>query len=80
MECSRVQTSLMSRDAELERKNVEIGSLQSDKASLDKLLQVGKWGLVWMGAVAAAAAAAAAAAIGGRQRLCVGASSLLASA
>ena len=45
MECSRVQTSLMSRDAELERKNVEIGSLQSDKASLDKLLQVMKWGL-----------------------------------
>jgi hypothetical protein len=77
MECSRVQTSLMSRDAELERKNVEIGSLQSDKASLDKLLQVVKWGLVWMGAVAAAAAAAA---IGGRQRSCVGASSLLASA
>lgn len=40
MEHSKVQTALMARDAELERRNVEIGSLQSDKASLDKMLQV----------------------------------------
>lgn len=41
MEHSKAQTALMAKDAELERKNVEIGSLQADKASLDKLLQVG---------------------------------------
>lgn len=41
MEHSKAQTALMAKDAELERKNVEIGSLQADKAGLDKLLQVG---------------------------------------
>lgn len=40
MEHSKAQTALMAKDAELERHNVEISSLQSDKASLDKLLQV----------------------------------------
>ena len=41
MESHKAQTALMQRDAELERRNVEIASLQSDKAGLDKLLQVG---------------------------------------
>lgn len=39
MEHSKSQTGLMAKDAELERKNVEIGSLQADKAGLDKLVQ-----------------------------------------
>ena len=47
MEHSKVQTALMAKDAELERRNVEIGSLQSDKSSLDKLLQVGEAG-AWL--------------------------------
>ncbi len=41
MEHSKAQTALMSKDAELERRAVEVASLQSDKAGLDKLLQVG---------------------------------------
>ena len=41
MEHSKAQTALMARDAELERRAVEVSSLQSDKAQLDKLLQVG---------------------------------------
>lgn len=40
LELSKAQTALMAKDAELERRNVEVSSLQSDKASLDKLLQV----------------------------------------
>lgn len=40
LEHSRAQTALMAKDAELERKNMENSSLQADKASLDKLLQV----------------------------------------
>ena len=40
-EAHKLQTELMQRDAELERKNVEVASLQRDKAQLDKLLQVG---------------------------------------
>lgn len=39
LEQSRCQTALMSRNAELERRGVEVGALQADKASLDKLLQ-----------------------------------------
>ncbi len=38
-EVHKLQTLLMQRDAELEHKNVEVGTLQRDKASLDKLLQ-----------------------------------------
>ena len=41
MEHSKAQTALMSKDAELERRAVEVAALQSDKAGLDKLLQVG---------------------------------------
>ena len=41
MELHKCQTAGMHKDAELERRNVEVASLQSDKASLDKLLQVG---------------------------------------
>lgn len=40
MEHSKAQTALMSKDAELERRAVEVAALQSDKAGLDKLLQV----------------------------------------
>ena len=50
MEHSKAQTALMARDAELERRAVEVAALQSDKAGLDKLLQVGQaWqgGLAW---------------------------------
>ena len=38
-EAHRLQTALMQRDADLERRAVEVGSLQRDKVTLDKMLQ-----------------------------------------